>query len=160
MSFLPVNQVNLRYIGADRLNTLKDVRMNDPQDGQGIIYDASTLTWVNGTIIGGGGGTGNVSSTPTETTKLVPNVDFSGEAAAAELTGGLEMPKNFAGEDGTTYLANNPPGAYSQAIYFGDKSVEGSWRVAAVQKGNTPTSTILAFERLQGGVWTTVSTIT
>ena len=48
--------------GASSLNELSDVQITNPTNGQALLYDSSTLLWKNGTVSGGGGGTGSVTS--------------------------------------------------------------------------------------------------
>ncbi len=48
--------------GASSLAELTDVSITDPQNGEALIYNAGTGTWVNGAGGGGGGGGGSVTS--------------------------------------------------------------------------------------------------
>lgn len=44
--------------GSSTLSGLTDVTITSPTNGQGLIYDATNQTWVNGSV-GGGGGSGD-----------------------------------------------------------------------------------------------------
>lgn len=44
--------------GATDLDDLTDVNITSPSDGQALLYDSTTGEWVNGTVQGGGGGSG------------------------------------------------------------------------------------------------------
>ena len=53
--------------GAIALGDLVNVDLNSPTNGQVLMYDAANNKWYNGTVSGGGGGTGTVTSIATGT---------------------------------------------------------------------------------------------
>lgn len=53
--------------GAIALDDLVNVDLNSPTNGQVLMYDAANNKWYNGTVSGGGGGTGTVTSIATGT---------------------------------------------------------------------------------------------
>ncbi len=138
------------------LTGLIDVDVTNVQNNETIVFDLARGKWKNTTL---GAATSSVTTTDTTTAKVLPTVGFSGQAADAERNGGLEMTKNFVEQDGTAYAGNNPPGAYSQAVNFGPKEEDGTWRMAAVQKTAGTTGTVLSFEKKIGGVWVPQYTI-
>ena len=46
---------NINYTGATSLNTLRDVVIDSPATGQGLVYNEETQTWINGNVASGGG---------------------------------------------------------------------------------------------------------
>ncbi len=146
----------LKPIYKKYLSGLDDVRVTALANGETLVYDETHGYWKNTTL---GEATGSVTTDESSTSKILPTVGFSGESAGSEANGGLELTKNFVAQNGPTYEGNFPPGAYSQAVTFGDKEVNGSWRMAAVQRTNGTPGTVLSFEKLIAGVWTPQYTI-
>ncbi len=141
---------------AQCLTGLFDVKITAIANNETLVFDRDQGVWKNTTL---GAATGSVTTDDTTTAKVLPTVGYSGQRADAELNGGLELTKDFAAQNGTAYAGNTPPGAYSQAVMFGPKEENGSWRMAAVQKTNGTAATVLSFEKLVAGVWVPQYTI-
>lgn len=48
------------------LNDLTDVNINNPEDGQALVYSSNTNSWKNDTVSGGGGYSDNTPDDPDE----------------------------------------------------------------------------------------------
>ena len=48
------------------MNDLTDVNINNPEDGQALVYSSNTNSWKNDTVSGGGGYSDNTPDDPDE----------------------------------------------------------------------------------------------
>jgi hypothetical protein len=98
--------------------------------------------------------TTNIGNSTTLNT-IAATTGYSGAAGSEQTLGGMALMKNVAGQDGSV----TPQ--YSQAIYFGPPTVNGTWRMAVEQPTNaTATSTTFVIQVLSSGSWVTKSTLT
>lgn len=77
-----VPYANLTDGGSDELANLEDVQITSPTAGQGLLYDATSQKWINGSAGGGGVdvdmGVNVTSSINFESTTIGQSVSFTG----------------------------------------------------------------------------------
>lgn len=69
--------------GASSLESLEDVLVADPENGEVLKYDAEQGKWVNGT--GGGGGGGTSDYTDLNNKPKINNVTLAGNKSLSDL---------------------------------------------------------------------------
>lgn len=114
------------------LADLEDVVLNNPTNGQALLYDSSTQLWKNGTVSGGGGGgTGTVTSVamtvPTGLSISGSPITSSGTLALS-FTNGYSIP--------TTAKQNSWDAAYTTA-----NTLKGYFNASGVAKNALRLST-------------------
>lgn len=127
-----------KQIDHDPLDRLTDVEISSPSDGQGLIYDATTGTWKNETLPGGGSGnsfvtidcpagTDPVADSTTDIIQLLTGgaMEITGDAAADSVTFKADMYRAVAVQsitaasqaitamDGQAYRPISAAGAYT-----------------------------------------------
>lgn len=134
-----------------RLTFMEDISISNPTNGQVLAYNSTTGRWANSAGGGGGGGGGDNIGTGTALIRTTATTGFGGTPADQEANGGIVLNKNFVNRDGTVNKS------YSQALIFGDPTVNGSWRMVAIQDTNNTENTVLSLEVLNGGNWIQVN---
>ena len=105
---------NINYTGATSLNTLRDVVIDSPATGQGLVYNEETQTWTNGNVASGDNDI--EISTNTGDNPVGSIISYYGRA----------IPKPYLVCDGSEYNINDYPilaqhfeDNYGSVNYFG-----------------------------------------